>query len=778
MKKLNRYFIDLFLLVGSLALLQFSNIALGTIEQFKPINGPESEVSSALQKLEDINIRLRNLKNLNTSPGHDGQRYSSMRHYHEGIEFYRKGEYLSSIREFTSFLHTVQVADPSFYLQANYFLGRALEETFSRREAMQVYMHYLSTFLTAPAKDFTQLRDVLKHFLPMLSELSISDQRALYETLSTLVTLELPSEHKAAVNFLTSMIAIEIGKNEFAEKWSTQAEIELKNQYDPVLKAQISFIKGLNDLSVKQYDSSEQNLRNVLEIQSTEIDDIKNQTRLNLGRIASARKKFETAINYYTAVEKNSSFFKDALFESIHVHILKSETSLAQNKASQFISLYFPFEQQKIRHLRNLLAYLDLKANDPSSAKKILSANNFSLNNLSKWIHSFKKKESLKPLDISELYLRSSLEVQPPPVVVKSYQQVQDLNNLTARLSEIRGNLRNIIFSIGQENPENLRPVWKNQTEQLQQISFELLNVGHHLAAVERHLYKSNFSPAQKQSLDASEKRRVQLLSEVASMHRMSSDWKSIHAFLKMTQEVAQNLQKLNDSKAALSSLSSSSLRSSKIDASTRKKIKSLEEKSEVLSESFYLSLENLRKQRALYLLTNTPSKHLKKFVTQYAANLNDESFLLEEHRSTVIDVPSKLLSQDFSSAWKTWRFLVKELYGHIDGVQGDMEDTLISLISNLDGLEETHQKLNSAEKAISSSLMTLLSIKLDSIVQDYDIAFAKQKSKNMKLAADVEWLSFNKLEENEMKIHEKSDLEKQIISDQLFEIEQGVKIK
>lgn len=748
---------------------------VATIKKSSPsrIAAPETEIAQISTHLEQLAIRIKSLPSINASPGVSAENsIDATNSFENGLLFFRQKNYLSAIRELNDYLQVTQVPVLPKYLQAHYFLARSNQAIGRDHDAVRSYMLYVSAFLTAPERDFVQFQDVLQRLVPLAAKDSLIARAELNQLLSAIATLDVPSEQRPVVTYLISKSAFDTGQTRYAAGWLDSSAADVQGPDQSLLRSQMFFLRGMVALKEKNYTAAEKLFLEVLLIETPENREIKNLSRLALARICMATKKPQSALTYYSGVDENAPQYKDALFESIHVHLDYGEDDAARAKAKLFVAR-FPDAGYESWKIRTLLAYLDMRAGDLKSAQLGIMHSDQNLLKLSNWLNkNFGAKERITQTELSDLYFAAGPATQNSPLVQEGYRQFVALGDISRRLADLRGDLRNMIYSVGRLDAASLVPEWQNRAKQLDAVGQEILEAGHRLAATERHFYSSVLSPAQTQALNASENRRTLLLSQAAKMHRAREEWPVIADFLKITYEIAQNTDKLNMAEADLAAIRFSAKTSGK-DSNTD--LAKIQKRITKTRQALARTLETLRKKRVSTMIVDSPHRRLQKFVSQYASNLHEESVILHSKHDGASSIHDRMFVSDAENAWNRWEFLIEETYKQIAALEGQMQANLGIMVEKFDEFETSYRHLSNKKRDMTDKLERLMGRSIAPVLAHYNSSISELHAKNQKWAADIDWLSFNQASSKKDSTREKFNLEKQILDDNLLDLEQGV---
>jgi hypothetical protein len=366
--------------------------------------------------------------------------------------------------------------------------------------------------------------------------------------------------------------------------------------------------------------------------------------------------------------------------------------------------------------------------------------------------------------------------VAPTRSASQAFELFQRLAESKRRLADIRGEMRNIIYTTGRVGLGSLRPDWVNRAEQLAHISNDLMRIGHRMAATERTLYQKQLNSVDLARLESSEIRRTRLLTKPAAIKRRMQHWASLASFFELTNDVAKQSERISKAEAELATARHllKSGNGQKEAASRDQQVRILSEKATELDQTLGRVLELLRRGKAQDYINQSPHRAVHKFLSQYAVALNEESEILEKAREHPDSTAARILSQDASETWKHWKFLARETYAGLKKLDKDITDGLTELFSDLQNHENHYEQLNSQLQVITSGLEAELGSSVNVLLGQYSGAIGARLAKHQKWRADLDWIGYAKAKQNASKIDKQYDLEKQMLQENLNDLEQG----
>lgn len=732
------------------------------------VRDPETEIAASRDDLDSVLKRLEAGREEALRPGLGPQTAAADRALYNARDYFRQKEYLSVIRELNAYLNLTQVPELKPYIDAQYMLGRSYEEVGFPAKSLRAYFRYLASFLTVKDGNNDELLDVLRRMLPLAAK-DTQTNNQLNELLASVTNLDLPDAVRPAVFFAAAKAAATSGNPGLAARFD---DIAVSTAKDDPLKAKGLYLRALLALAQQNYDSAEDILGEVIMTADTKDAVTRDLARLALGRVAVKRKKRESALKFYTSIGDDSPSFKDALFESIYVHLDLKQDGEARTKALQFVARY-PEEPMTFQ-LKTLLAYLDLRAGDLDSAQASVEAADKHLARINGFMNTrLSGKAKLDHVTLTEFNALTNDHIQQMPTVSAGLRLFTRLGETARHLADARGELRNVMFTIGRAPIDQLRPQWVNRAEQLALLGDEVLKVGHRLAAAERNLYRKRLDAIDWQALTASEERRTRLLTPQADLRRKMRYWPTYASIMDLNNDIGAADRKLKTTRAEIAA-TRFALRDKPEDTGNNR-LDELEATAQRLDSMLGKGLESLRKKKVEELLDQSPHRAAKKFLTQYAVALHEESEIIRKAREGARDTAQRLLAEDAGTAWKRWQFVANELFQQIDGLDGEIKSQIGAMLAEIGQQEADHDRLASRLQEITERLEGELGISLATIVNQYSGAIGQRQARHQKWRADMEWLRYQGKLQDDGKLDAQFNLEHQILKDNLTDLEQGV---
>jgi hypothetical protein len=657
----------------------------------------------------------------------------------------------------------MQVPEVPEYLEIQYLLGRSHEELKQDSEALSAYLRYLKAYLVQRTADPVILSDVISR-IPIMLKNKPDRFLETSQILSGLSSLSLPDEIRPEVNLLTAKIALHLGNLRAAHS----ALDQITNGY-PTLIAKAHYLRALIYHQEKDATKAETEFSQAIE--KSEDPNIKDLAHLGIARLLAQNQRRELALSHYGLVSDGSSSFRDALFESTFVAMATQNFRSARDKATLFLARY-PEGLDAIE-IRTILAFLDMKAGDLEQATIAINAGEKALKDIDRWVITKLSTNTFLSQDLL-LSLSAVLgaQVAMPKQAEEGLQLFMRIGEVNSKLAEEQGTIHNLAATLGRVNTWQVRPSWEHRSTQLKDLADQILVVGHKLAATERHLYQGVSDKVTTQKLLASERRRTLLLSPAAVRKRQSQNWRTFSRYDQATRKLAE----LSDRLAVVDAeINATRYLAGAYNPSSLKSIPELLKVRAEMQDRLKDALTGLRTSRLIDQASLTSHQATKKYFAQYSAALYDETQVFKTLRPQINKGIDRLNADAAALNWEKWEVASQMIFKLFSELDQDIATDLADKSKRINTLKNEHQLLRDETIAINRKLEKSLGDASAYITEQIRIGIEDRLEKNRKWLGDIDWLMFKAKEEEESKLIKAYELEKQILSDHLTDLKQGV---
>jgi outer membrane protein assembly factor BamD (BamD/ComL family) len=739
----------------------------GLLEAAFPLQlaAPEVEIQHAITGLDNIQRKIDATKKINNEVTFGAQKVAAERAFVAGKEYFKNGEYLSAVRELNVFLNLTQIPATPTYLEAQFLLARSYEQMNLDQRAIRAYMRFLSAFTTGKNTNYTTLLEVLQRLMPIAAKQSAQGKTELKKLFSAIINMDIPKDKQPEVYYFAANSAATSGNADLATEWFSVAEKDAK---DGALKARAIYFQALLALSNENLDEATSLLERLAGLKDEASKDFSDLSSLTLARIATKQRKLDTALGYYGAIAVDSPSYKDALFESVYLKLEQSKNNEAKQLAENYLKR-FPSGAGALQ-LKTLMSYLKLRSGELAGARESIANIDDELDILSNWIATNRTKDGrLTQAQVLSMLTKTNPILNQSPLLREGAQQFDNIAELQRRLADTRGNLRNVLFTTGRANVEEFRPVWLRKSEQLNGISDETLLWGHRLVASMKNFLGEQLGSLEKRELEASEKRRFNLLSNVAKLRRQRDMWVSWTNLVNLTQEISVQYMTIRKSQAELAA--ARYLVQNSKEQTTDENFDKLAKRLDTMERSLMRSLEVLRTQKVANLIVQSPHTAMMNFYIQYANGLHEEIAVLSSFFDRMDSPSLRFLVEDAKQAFKRWEFVSRSLYGGLLDLDNDMASSLNDFLVNVDNLNSQHEVLQMRLTMLNQRLEQTLGASFANLSDHYNSEISVRRSKNRKWKADIEWLEYSNTAKEKEALKQKFELEQQILKDNLRDL-------
>jgi hypothetical protein len=748
------------------------------------VGAPEREFKQAQAKLRDLNQQISAVPRTAREPGLGTQMVEANRAFEYAATAFKSKDWLTVINESSSFLSLSQQPEAKSWLKAQFLLGRAYEEQGQLLRATRAYTRYLATFTTKPSDDLSDLTETFERLVRIATKSSESSQRELTSFLSSISAMQSPASVSDEIKYLTAVAGTNIGQRNIAIGWLS----EVDGRADlPETKARAKFFRSLIAISEKDWSTATENLETLLQIDGLS-KKTKDNARLSLARVLLKNKKPELSLASYSQISEESESYRDAAFEKIFLLINRGKDDEARTLAHLWLSRFANHDDAT--QLRVISSWLDLRAGDLTAAKASLEGTATKLTA----IQSTLAKEFLGPTLRHEDALRLAKltrgQVAAAPELEEILAMFRQLSEMNQRLADVDGAERSIIYAIAKGDLRQFKPALVNSMEQYDRLAEEALLTGSKLVFTERQRLAATMTDVDKQRLTASEHRRSALFEQQSQLARQAKRWASWAGPAAQLVQLAQEWKKLNKIASENQSIPAATdpkgtrpvgdpgIESMPTLGSFQDDQKSeqarLGVKIQSARQDMLATLLEIRKNQAANIVEQSRLNDILYLLQQYASALHEESQIIATYEPATGRVLDALDDEDSRATWGLWQDVVGNLHANIKQLKMQAGKELSSVFETLAHLDKTKEGIGRDLAHLKSILETYGGESLAGIITHFDTAISQRMARQYKWAGDLEYLTYVKSKNEQESNRKKQELEVQILSDNLRDIEQG----
>ncbi len=730
------------------------------------LDAPEMEIAAILNDLDALSLQMTGTHQVQTRPGLAPHALAASKAFERARAYFKDKEYLSAISEVNNFRNLKQVPTSDEHLEATLIQAKSYDASRLHRHAIRTYMQYISAAVTSPKRNYSEVLNVLRRLIPLAAKEATSSSADIGPLLSSLTSIEFPEEKRAELTYLAARTAGASSRGDIADTWFQESQAAAN---DVNLKARSLYFQGLLAIGRKDFVDAEQHLQEALRLEGQGADEFKNFARLALARIAQHLRKPERALSFYNEISDDAINFKDATFESTYVLLQLGDRQGAIDRARLYMKRH-PKDRQALQ-IKNLLGYLELNAGDLASARQQIEDADQQFADFHMWVQkAFDGSTPITQLTIDEAIARGEILQQPPELVLTAQTQFRRIAEQTRHLADTRGDLQQLVFTLGRTDLKQLNPMLYERGDQLMNFVEKVLTLGHRLSATERYLYAKRLNPLQSHELKNSELQRTKLLSTAADMRRQRYLWAHWFNLAGLNNELAKQNSELAETSASMAALKY--LLSNQADTQTD--ASELSQQQQSLHQRMNKSLLNLRSARIRAINLLNSHQLNKALLTQYASALHDEAEILAKVRDEQETAGNRFLAEDAAKAWVRWQRTTEDVYKQFELLENDINKHTVGLLRDIDARLQQADTLLANLTSYRLELEKMLRTAAPLLLSQYEQDIARQRSRHLKWQADIDRLRSDQAKNDRSSGDEKLELEQQMLQYNLQSLESG----
>lgn len=730
------------------------------------LEASERETKKIQSQLRDLSQQLRAISRTATEPGLGPQLTEAKRAFANAQAAFSSREWPAVIQESSRFLSLSQKPEVNSYLRAQHMIGRAYEEQGQHQKAIRAYRRYLATFTTNPKADMSDLSDTFERIVRLATKTTTAAQSELSKFLSSIASMEYPSEIADELKYFSAVASSNIGKKNLASDWLSDVNSATKN---PETKARAKQYKALIAIHKKDYESAAAELESLLQI-----EDISQKSRDNaqlaLARVFIKQKKPQLGLASYGKIQQGSDAHKDAAYEKTLVLAKLGRDDEARKNARAWLSRYQG--DPEASHLKGILSWLDLRAGDLEAAKKGIGESAALLSSTQQKLQSDFSGPKLTYQDATRLSnLTNGLAEQSPDLggFLAIFTQLAEMKQ---RLAEVDGAERSLIYTLASGDLRRFSPAIANRIDQYDRLADQVLSTGAKLIFIERQRLAAALSDVDKQKLASSQKRREALFDKMSKLSREFRRWSSWIGPAEQLVKLSDEWKKINKLEAELNAKVIASP-STKANSPETGELVALKDKISKLRSDLMTSLVQVKRSQAQSIVDQSNIDDILYIIQQYGTSLHEDSLIISKYEPKSGEMLDALADEDSRLSWTLWRDAVAALHEQLKSLRDDAAKQLNSTLASLDKVNKTRLHLEGDIDDLTSVVETYGGESLGVILSHYDNELNQRLGRQYKWAGDLEYLNYVQAKNDQEASAKKLALEKQILSDSLRETEQ-----
>jgi hypothetical protein len=424
-------------------------------------------------------------------------------------------------------------------------------------------------------------------------------------------------------------------------------------------------------------------------------------------------------------------------------------------------------DHEDATQLRIIASWLDLRAGDLTAAKSSINGTVAKLSDIQTNINKDFKGSKLRHEDAVRLSQMTRGQVTSSPELDRILSMFRQMGELNQRLNEIDGLERSIIYSIAKGDLRQYKPALTNRLDQYDRVAEDVLATGAKLVFIEKQRLSDRLSELDKQKLDASERRRLNLFEKNSQLARQAKRWASWVGPAEQLVKLAEEWEKLNRLEAATKSGKPLSEQDAAQNADLQTKIATAR-------QDMIQTLTEIRKMQASNIVEQSQINDILYVIQQYASALYEESKIIAAYEPKSGQILDALDDEDSRANWNLWLETVAALNANIKDLKSQAGKDLATVFASLAKIDQSRANMVRDLENLKSVLETYGGESLAGIVAHYDNALNQRLARQYKWSGDLEYLSYAKEKNSHDAMTKKKNLELQILDDNLKDIEQG----
>ncbi len=750
-----------------LALVAASSMATAEQPSVTMLDAPEITIASILNDLDGLATRMHGTYRVQTRPGLAPHALAAAKAFKRGQDYFNTKEYLSAIAEIKNFREFKQVPTNAEHLEGTLIEARSYDAINMPRQAIKAYMQYIAAATTSPQKNYSDILDALRRLVPLASQEALSGNADLGPLLASVTSIEFPEEKRAELSYLAARTASGSKKHaDEADEWFNDSAT---TGNDANLRARSLYFQALQAIAAQDFAKAEGLFEACLKITEPAAAESRSFARLGLARLAMQQGKPERALTFYNEIDSEALSFKEATFESTYALIQSGDRKGAMERARIFLQK-FPKDRQALQ-VKNLLGYLELSAGNLTAARRQIDDADRVYSDFEAWTNlAFSGKKIINQSVVDEAIARGDVLQQPPRLISEAQKQFRRIAEQITHLQNVRGDLKQFIFTIGRTNLAQLNPGLHQRGERLYGFVDEVLTLGHRLAATERYLYAKRLNALQLHTLKTSEAKRTQLLQPAAATSRARYQWAPWFNLAEINTTLAEKNSDLHKTRAHLSGLKL--LAKQRPDLTVD--VASLETRLNAMQQQISSTLLRSRSANTRAIASLSRHQTSKALLVQYVAALDDEATTLAKVRDEHANANSRMLAEDASKAWQRWQKVTQDVYQQFERLEADIRqrtNVLIEDVSNrIQQADALLARLNDQREDLENLLQNSAAVLLSEYRQDIQ----RQRARHMKWQADIDRLRADDGRSSSQDMTQKFEVERQMLQDNLSSFDRG----
>lgn len=714
------------------------------------------ELKTIISDLSDLRENLKSVGVVATHVGLAKQNLDSERAFASASVAYEKKQWLTAIQELQRYFTIEQKPDPQMWMKGQYMLGRSYEERGQAGRAARAYIRYLSTFVTARSPQYDEMTDILERLVRLSTKGTGGTKADLRQFLSSLSSMDVPANVAPELKYFTAVAGVNIGQKSLALSWLNQLSDEGSS---PDIRSRSLLFKALLAMKDGKWELAEQSLQDLIQVTGIS-QKTRDNARVALARVYLRSKKPETAISIYESIKKDSEFYRESLFERVFAYIRQNDSKKAKDSANEFLASYA--DHPDSMQIRIMSSWLDLKSGDLNQAKTSIENTQKALTEMQQKIATaLSGKDAITHEDALIVVTLAKGQVQIPPEleeIVGMYEQIEDLD---LRLAEVDGVALNALYAIAKSNLEQYKPALANRMSQLEHLSESLMNASNRLTKAEVKRLDKALTDLDRQKLKGSERRREVLFTRQTKMMLEAKRWVNWAGPAEQLAALAKVWKKYDGTAVKVASAA---------DGMDKRVLSEGIEKSR---KDLLSTLKDIRREQASQVVEQSRIREVRYLLEQFSSAVHDDQLILTSYEPDQAQTLDNLDDQDSQQAWKLTSQIASHLHKLMIQLNKDADTELGTSMKQIEQIMGRREKLARDVDILQEVLARKAGAAASMLAAHFDHVIGERLAKQQKWGGDLDYLTYVGVKDGQEQNKRKTELELQILSDNLRETEQ-----
>jgi tetratricopeptide (TPR) repeat protein len=672
------------------------------------------------------------------------------------------GHWLSALQESQRYLSTIQQPEPASWMKAQLISGKAYEERGMPGKASKAYLRYLATFMTSKESKFEELSDVLERLVRTSTKAGSKSKVELNQFLSSLSSMQVPDTMEPELRYFMSFSGAKIGQQNMALNW---LHSDTEDNSRPDVRARALNLKALIAMNAGKWTEAEAALERIVSLDNLK-SSAKDGARLSLARVNLRLKKPKTALNIYESFGKDSSVYRDALFEKTFVYIRQDQGSKARDSAIEYLAAY-P-EHPDSMQMRTIRSWLEIHSGDLNAAKGAIESTATHLLGIKKKVQELLyAKDDLKYNDVKNIITITRGLVTAPAELEDTLAMFEQMNDLHERLDEVDGMVLNVLYAFAKADLDRYRPELANRRQQIADLIEQYMKLAGKQVQMEQSRLEGRLTALDQQRMKTNDLARKQLFSQRAELAREAKrfiTWIGPAEALSQLAQTWTRLQKTSLAHPALGHQNSGG------DDNGHAKL------ANKLKNDMLASLKEIRYEQAKSIVEQSKMHGLMETFREYVQLIQTDQKIITAYEPDATQTLDLLDDTDSQTAWREIKNSGTLIDQSLQDLASEARLDLSNTLSQVNKLFDTKSRLESDINTLRSVLEQKAGSASAQILAHYDAVIDQRIAKQHKWSGDVDYLAYADQTEKQLKAKQKHELEMQILSDnlQILEPEAG----